>query len=139
MDNSDGIAGTIHAMCRASGLGAIVVKERFPIRPETADVAVQLGIDPFQFCLASGDWQHVWAMDEGAWEHFSSLLEEDCGDEMKITVIGRFTEEPGVRIRAGGRTYAFPCIENDRFGTGGTSFFEALTQPFNFLGKEIQE
>lgn len=134
IDNSDGLSGSIHSLCKKSGLGAIVYADRVPIRKEVRNVAETMGLDPFQLALGSGDWQHIYAVPQDCVSQFLSLASKH---QMMAAVIGEFTENKSVRIRKNSRDYIFPCLENDRFGIGGTSWFELLSSKIDYLGDPV--
>ena len=55
MDISDGLSGTVHAMCSASGVGALVNENSIPIDPRLTALGNQLGLRRVQLALAGGD------------------------------------------------------------------------------------
>ena len=135
MDNSDGISSTIHEMCVRSNLGANLIKEQFPISDEMRAVAELLKVDPFQFCLSSGDWAHIYAVPKS---NVNEIMNLAVKNNTKVSIIGEFTPNLGVTISVRGKKYILPKIENDRFGIGGTSWFDMLSHNINYLGNEIK-
>lgn len=133
MDNSDGLSGTLHTLCQHSGVGFVLNKQSVPIHPSTQRVAQVLGIDPFQFALASGDWSHCFAVPEHEVDVIKTMAE---ATQTPVSVIGQFTEAPDVLIQTEEGVFAFPRLENDRFRVGGTAWFKALEGQVNYLGNE---
>ena len=91
IDVSDGIASEVHHLCDRSGVGAVVQAARLPLDLETRAVADQFGEDADTFALFGGeDYELLCAV---APEDFARL------DEDVFVQIGRFTDEPGVRVQ----------------------------------------
>ena len=135
MDNSDGIAGTIHALCEASHVGAVLFKNSITIPDVVRKVARSLNVDPFQLCLGSGDWQHVFAVPDNNVDEFLSLAAQS---NTPAAVIGEFTSSQSVLIKSEEGVFELPCLENDRFGIGGTAWFDWLEQGAVFQRKKVQ-
>lgn len=127
MDNSDGLAGSLYTMCAASGVGARIRREAVPMDPDVVRLAQSLNIDPFGLALASGDWRFLYAVPEAHLEELACLA---SGTGTTPVVIGRFVEDETHRVvmTEGDSAHVLRRVENDRFGVGGTDFFDRLTQ-----------
>lgn len=130
-DNSDGLSTSIHSLCDSSGVGAIICKQTVPIHDEVKKIADRLNIDPFQLALASGDWQHIYAVPE---KHIETFMEVAQKINPSVTSIGRFTRSKDVLIEENGMRSIFKLIENDRIANS-ESFLQQLTRPINFSEK----
>lgn len=135
IDNSDGIAGSIHSMCDASDLGAVLDQDQMPIPRVVQQVAGLLNLDPFQLCLGSGDWQHVFAIPADKLDRFIELANHT---KTPAAVIGVFKSTPGVHLKTQAGTFELPCLANDRFGIGGIAWFDSFEQKVNFKGAKVQ-
>ncbi len=137
MDNSDGISSSVHALSRNNALGAVLFKDKFPIHNAVKEIASELSIDPFQMCLSSGDWQHIYSISEENIEKAFSLANDS---QTLLTVIGRFTaNHQDVVLEIESEQFELKCIENDRFLVGGTALFDLLSRSFTYLGPKVGE
>lgn len=127
-DNSDGLSTSIHNLCDNSGLGAIVSKKNVPIHNEVKKIADIFKIDPFNFALASGDWQHIYAVPEENIEKFMKVAKEISPS---VASIGRFTRSKDVLIEENGVLNRFNLIENDRINNT-QSYMKKLVYSLNF-------
>jgi hydrogenase expression/formation protein HypE len=95
-----GIAGGIHEMADASGLGVKIIEERIRIQPETAMISKFYQIDPLQL-IASGSLL-IAAKPGSADKITRALAKESIPSEL----IGEFTSSPQDRkiIRKNGKT-----------------------------------
>jgi thiamine-monophosphate kinase len=55
IDTSDGFLGDLGHICQESGVGAIIILEKFPVREELLQVAAELGRDPYELLLQESD------------------------------------------------------------------------------------
>lgn len=127
-DNSDGLSTSIHSLCESSGLGATIFKQAVPIHEEVRKIADLLKIDPFQLALASGDWQHIYAVPENNIKAFMEVAQKI---NPAVRAIGKFTRSRDVILEDNGISSYFKLIENDRIANH-ESFMSKLTRPFNF-------
>jgi thiamine-monophosphate kinase len=84
LDLSDGLAGDIRHLCRASKVGAVIYEDRLPISSRTRAIAEDLGVTPVSLALSGGeDYELLMAFssDDLAAAH------EAAGD-VPLTVIG---------------------------------------------------
>lgn len=134
MDNSDGLAGTLYSLCESSGVGVTIEESKIPIISAVQRVARQLRVSPFQLCLGSGDWQHLYSVPPENLESFMLLAKQS---KTKVAVIGQFNNSHKVAIRTKTGLFELLCLENDRFGVGGTAWFDLLSSEVQYLGRHI--
>ena len=53
-----------------------------------------------------------------------------------VAVLGTFNDSCEVNIRTKDGIYELLCLENDRFGVGGTAWFDLLSSKISYLGKK---
>jgi thiamine-monophosphate kinase len=96
IDVSDGLSTDLHHLCRASGVGAEIEKERIPVFAELPDFAPRLGIDVREAVLNGGE--------EYALLFTSSLRESEMSRAVGRPVysIGRITRDPSVVLKMDG-------------------------------------
>ncbi len=87
-----GVAGGIHEMADASGLGVHVFRERIRVESETANICSHFGLDPLQL-IGSGALL-VAAEDEKSGEIIESLRQQ----QIQAAVIGEFIPEKTRRL-----------------------------------------
>lgn len=94
MDLSDGLAGDLRHICRASKVGAVLNAAAIPLSHELRVAAPLLGKDPLALALSGGeDYELLFT---------TSLTEVPTrlpDSQAPITVIGEITEDPGIYIR----------------------------------------
>lgn len=127
-DNSDGLSTSIHGLCESSGVGAIIRKHDVPIHNEVKKIAERLKVDPFQLALASGDWQHIYAVPD---EHIDAFMQVAKTLSPSAVAIGRFTRSQDVLLEENGIFNSFKLIENDRIANNA-SYLKQLIRPINY-------
>lgn len=95
-DISDGLPGAIHAICSASGRGALVDELRIPLHPDLDELVLASGLSPLQLATAGGDWQFLYAVPP---DLLSTLQQLAASQDAKATVIGSVTESREIAIR----------------------------------------
>ncbi len=96
IDVSDGLSTDLHHLCRASGLGAVVEKERIPVFPDLQSAGPKLGIDVRQVVLHGGE--------EYALLFTAAMRESELSQRVgrPVYAIGRMTREPDVVLKEDG-------------------------------------
>lgn len=116
-DISDGLPGAIHALCGASGCGALVDERRIPLHPDLNELILASNFSSLQLGTAGGDWQFLYAVPP---DHLSALQQLAASHDAKITVIGSFTEAREIAIRhLDGAWHHLERIEHDSFADQG--------------------
>jgi thiamine-monophosphate kinase len=87
IDISDGLAGDVGHLCRASHTGAEIDARLLPIEPEARAIAEALGLDPVTLSLSGGeDYELLIAMSGGALEKAREVT-----PDIALHAIGRLT------------------------------------------------
>ncbi len=133
MDNSDGLSSSIYSLCNLNKLGAIIYKDKIPIREESKIIAKKLGLDDFGLCLSSGDWQFIYSIAEENIDTFMRIAQEN---NTKATIIGEFINNPDILLKIKDSYYIMPKIENDRFSSSG--LLEKLSENIDYMVKEVK-
>jgi hydrogenase expression/formation protein HypE len=104
-----GVAGGIHEMSDAAGLGARVFEEKIAVKPETAQICSYFKIDPLQL-IGSGALL-VAADPEKASEIIANLRQE----KIQAAVIGEFLADASQRLLVlkNGKTQVLPRPKSD--------------------------
>lgn len=94
IDTSDGFLGDLGHICQASGTGAVLIQEKFPISKDLKQVAVQLGLDPFEMFLKdSDDYELIITCSPDHIAHIRSVI---AGvSDIPVTEVGKITDEVG--------------------------------------------
>lgn len=116
MDNSDGLACSIGTLCEQNKLGAIVYKNKIPIRKESVNVANLLNIKESSLGFASGDWQFIYAVSPNNIKHLLKIAKDN---KAKISIIGEFVQNKEILLKDGDSYVKFPEVHNDRFAKKG--------------------
>jgi thiamine-monophosphate kinase len=99
IDVSDGVASEVKHICKQSGVGAVVVKEKLPLHARTVANGLKLGVDPATWALSGGeDFVLLFTVSPDVFSSQKDLFS-------KCTVIGQildgsegiWLEEEGVR------------------------------------------
>jgi thiamine-monophosphate kinase len=84
LDLSDGLAGDIRHLCRASDVGAVLQEERLPISAATRSVAGAFGVSPVSLALSGGeDYELLISMSPD-----DLAAARDAAGDAPLTVIG---------------------------------------------------
>lgn len=138
-DISDGLPGAIHAVCKASGVGALIDETRIPLDPDLADVVTTLALPPLQLASAGGDWQFLYAVPKERVVEMERIAARVGG---RITVIGKFVSEGCLARRdKDGNWQQLDRIEHDSFADGakGRGHFEEMTDSTKGFGKMLNQ
>ena len=108
-----GVAGGIHEMADASGLGVRIFEKPIPIQPETAKICSHFQIDPLQ--LISSGALLISAEAKSTDKIIANLKTQ----QIAASIIGEFTEDTDQRllIRENGAVQAFPRPSSDHLWT----------------------
>ena len=108
-----GIAGGIHEMADASGLGVKIFEKAIPVQPETAQICSHFKIDPLQL-IGSGALL-ISAETKSAEKIVKSLSQQ----QIAASVIGEFLEDAHQRllVRENGTVQAFQRPSSDHLWT----------------------
>lgn len=111
MDTSDGLYDAVATLTAAHG--ADISLSALPYHGIADDCSAALGVPTLNLGLGVGDWNIVYTVDERRWEE---IAERAAGDDLQLAVIGRVSENPGIRWRDDAGT-AFTCrpIVNQHF------------------------
>jgi len=89
MDISDGLAGDLHHLCQAGGVGARLDLARIPVHDSARQAAEMAGIDIREWLLGGGeDFELLMAVKPEAVDRVQRAVAEAAG--MPATVIGEF-------------------------------------------------
>jgi len=104
-----GVAGGIHEMADAAGLGVKIHAEAIPVKPETAKICGHFKIDPLQL-IGSGALL-VSAEAESAGKIIANLAQQ----QIEAAVIGEFLSDPSQRllIQENGEVQVLPRPSSD--------------------------
>jgi len=100
MDLSDGVATDLHRLCRASGAGAVIERDRLPIAPVVQTACAWLAeggtsCDPLEMALCGGeDFELLLAAPPDAEETLRRLTAP-----LTLTRIGMLTASPDILLR----------------------------------------
>jgi len=105
IDSSDGLAWSLAELARASGVGFVV--EEPPIKPEVAEEAERLGLNPLEACFYGGEeYELVFTVRPELWH---KALEAARSVGARIRRVGRAVREPGLWFR--GPDECLRCLE----------------------------
>ena len=90
IDTSDGFLGDLGHICKESGVGAELLKEKLPISEALRQAADQLGQDPYQLFLGdSDDYELIITCDPDHISKIQDLVREVS--QVPVTEVGRIT------------------------------------------------
>ena len=117
IDISDGLPGAIHAICGASGCGALVDEHRIPLHPDLRALILASGLPPLQLATAGGDWQFLYAV---PCADLPVLRQLAASQEANVSIIGTVTKSRDIAIRhMDGAWHRLERIEHDSFADIG--------------------
>lgn len=107
-DISDGLAGEIREIAKASRVGALIYAEKIPIAPAVRQAAAAYGKDPLDYALFGGeDFELLWTCRPEAAEEICREVMNRCGTP--VTVIGEIRPpEEGLTLIREGRKIPLP-------------------------------
>ena len=91
MDISDGLGIDLGRLCEASGVGARMREDLFPIRSETLEVAEALNRDPLEFVNGGEDFELLVVGAEGAVRNAAKVLSDDPAP-IPVTILGEIID-----------------------------------------------
>lgn len=96
-DISDGLATDLSHICKASGTGAVIIKEMLPFAKKTAEAATYCNVDHFDLVLQGGeDYQLVFTAERRNREGIQKLAEKH---RFSITRVGKITSGSDVILQ----------------------------------------
>lgn len=94
IDTSDGFLGDLGHICQASGVGAVLIQDKFPISKALQKVAAQFGLDPYELFLKdSDDYELIITCSPDHITHIRSAVAEVS--DVPVAEVGRITDEVG--------------------------------------------
>ena len=94
IDTSDGFLGDLGHICEESGVGAELIKERFPISEHLREAALRLRGDPYDFFLGdSDDYELIITCRPEDVPRIRSTISQCC--PVLVTEVGRITSNAG--------------------------------------------
>ena len=100
-----GVLGAVWELCRASGFGAVVFKDRIPLMDETKVICECLGLDPLRL-ISSGSMLITCKDGDGLVERLQESGIQSC-------IIGKITQEASCFIVDGEKTLKIDPPESD--------------------------
>ena len=91
MDISDGLGIDLGRLCEASGVGARIFEDNFPISHEVREAAKILNRDVLDFVNGGEDFELLIVGNGGSLDNISQILEE-YESEPKLTIIGEIID-----------------------------------------------
>ena len=94
IDTSDGFLGDLGHICQESGVGAILIQEKFPLNEDLRQGALQLELDPYTlFLQESDDYELIITCSPEHTDRIHSAIE--TVSDAPVTEVGSITEEAG--------------------------------------------
>ncbi len=111
IDLSDGLGADAARLARASGLRAVIEKEKLPVAPALAAFCSLEGSDPLRWILGGGDdYELLFAAPRGALETAGALA-----DGVPVTRVGHLEPGEGAVLRDGERESDIASLGHDHF------------------------
>lgn len=139
IDISDGLPGAIHAICDASGVGALVDERRIPLHPELTDLVAASGLGPLQLSSAGGDWQFLYSVPP---DRLAELNQVASSVGAVVGVIGTVVERGMLAVRTtDGVWRRLERLEHDSFADGsvGGGHFAKVQTSMSCVGERVDE
>jgi thiamine-monophosphate kinase len=96
IDLSDGLSSDLGHICAQSGVGALLRETNLPLSQHLIEAGALMGKDPLDWALHGGeDYALVAAVEP---ERLADLEARFRREALSFSVIGRFEDEPGMRI-----------------------------------------
>lgn len=115
IDVSDGLGMDAARLARASGLRAVIEKERLPRSPALSEFAAREGMDPFEWILSGGDdYELLFAAPAAARQAVEALASR----EVPVTCVGRLEPGAGAVLRGEGDDREIEALGHDLFAGG---------------------
>jgi len=94
IDISDGLASDITHICEQSKCGAIIYKDKIPIKNEVRQVAKKLGEDEYNYALSGGeDFQLVYTVSKNNLNKINGILIGEITKDKKIKLVSNAGEK----------------------------------------------
>jgi len=95
IDTSDGFIGDMGHICRESGVGALLVRERLPVGRDLRKVAGELGLDPLDLVLKdSDDYELIITCSLGNVDRIRSAV--SAISDVPVSEVGSITDASGM-------------------------------------------
>ncbi len=90
IDTSDGFIGDLGHICKESGAGALLMREKLPVSEELRKVAMELGMDPYDLFLKdSDDYELIITCPPGHLNQIQDTI--SAMSHVPVTEVGRVT------------------------------------------------
>lgn len=139
IDISDGLPGAIHALCEASGVGALIDERRIPLHPELTDLAAASGLGPLQLSSAGGDWQYLYSVSP---DRLAELNRIALSMGAVVSIIGTFIDQGMLAVKTkDGNWHRLKRVEHDSFAddAAGGGHFAAVEASAACAGERVDE
>lgn len=94
IDTSDGFLGDLGHICKESGVGAVLIQEKFPISEDLRQTAAQLKLDPYElFLQESDDYELIFTCSPDKVSQIRSVIASVS--DVPVTKVGKITETVG--------------------------------------------
>ena len=139
VDISDGLPGAVHAICNASGVGALIDEGSIPLHPEVSDLVAATGLGPLQLSSAGGDWQFLYSVPA---ERLGRLTQIAATVGASVHVVGSVVEAGMMAVRtAEGIWHRLERFEHDSFadGFGAGGHFAKIEAAAPCVGERVDQ